>query len=88
MQLKGVSSNVKRQLQLGIFLFTVFAAVHLLFFIGQAEYLVKLLLDRSDASWVLTLDYVGDGFWKCQLLFLDNFTVSYYVDSDIVVYKA
>ena len=88
MQLKGVGSNVKRQLQLGIFFFAVFAAVYLLFFIGQVEYLVKFLFDRSDTSWVLTLDYVGDGFWKCQLLFLDNFTVSYYVDSDIMVYKA
>ena len=70
MQLKGVGSNVKRQLQLGIFLFTVFAAVNFFCLIGEKEDLVEFLLDGSDAAWVFAPDDILYLFWHVKLLSL------------------
>lgn len=75
-------------LKLGVFLLAVLAAVHLLPLVGEEEYLIKLLLDGGDASWIFAFDYVGYGLRECEFLLLDNLAVLNDVDGDIVVYKA
>ena len=52
-----------------VFFFAVFAAVDFLFFIGQEEDLVKLLLDGSDTARIPAGDDILDLLWKVQLLF-------------------
>ena len=49
---------------IGIFLFTVFAAVYFFFRIGQKENLVKPLFYRSNTTRVFTFNDVFDLFWK------------------------
>ena len=41
---------------IGIFFFTVFAAVNFFCLIGEKEDLVEFLLDGSDAAWVFAPD--------------------------------
>ena len=71
-----------------IFLFAVFAAVDFLFFIGQEEDLVKLLLDGSDTARIPAGDDILDLLWKMQLLFLIDLVVLDDVDCDIVINEA
>lgn len=50
--------------------------------------MLKLLLDRGDASWILALDDIGDLRWEGETLFSDDFPVLDDVDGDVVVDKA
>ena len=72
----------------GVFFFAVFAAVDFLFFIGQEEDLVKLLLDGSDTARIPAGDDILDLLWKVQLLFLIDLVVLDDVDCDIVIDEA
>ena len=71
-----------------VFFFAVFAAVDFLFFIGQEEDLVKLLLDGSDTARIPAGDDILDLLWKMQLLFLIDLVVLDDVDCDIVIDEA
>ena len=71
-----------------VFFFAVFAAVDFLFFIGQEEDLVKLLLDGSDTARIPAGDDILDLLWKVQLLFLIDLVVLDDVDCDIVIDEA
>ena len=71
-----------------VFFFAVFAAVDFLFFIGQEEDLVKLLLDGSDTARIPAGDDILDLLWKMQLLFLIDLVVLDDVDCDIVIIPA
>ena len=68
-----------------VFFFAVFAAVDFLFFIGQEEDLVKLLLDGSDTARIPAGDDILDLLWKMQFLFLIDLVVLDDVDCDIVI---
>ena len=71
-----------------VFLFAVFAAVDLIFLICEDKHMIKLLLDGSDASWVLAFDYVPDLFGKRKRFFGDDLSVLNDVYSDIVINEA
>mgnify|MGYP001702059414 CR=1 FL=1 len=68
-----------------VFLFAIFASVNFVLLIGKNKYLVKALLDGSDAAWVLTFDDVCDLFWKFQDPFLNDLLVFDDVDGDVVI---
>ena len=70
---------------IGIFLFTVFAAVNFLCLIGEKEDLVEFLLDGSDAAWVFAPDDILYLFWHVKLLFLYDLGILDDIDSDVVV---
>ena len=71
----------------GIFLRSI-CSVDFLFFIGQEEDLVKLLLDGSDTARIPAGDDILDLLWKMQLLFLIDLVVLDDVDCDIVIDEA
>lgn len=52
--------------------FAVSASVNALFFVGQFEYVVDLLLDGSDASWVFALDNIHDLFRELRVAFFND----------------
>ena len=70
---------------IGIFLFTVFAAVNFFCLIGEKEDLVEFLLDGSDASWVFAPDDILYLFWHVKLLFLYDLGILDDIDRDVVV---
>ena len=68
-----------------VFLFAIFASVNFVLLIGKNKYLVKALLDGSDASGVAAFDDVLDLFGKYQFFLLYDLTVFDDVDGDVVV---
>ena len=70
---------------IGIFLFTVFAAVNFFCLIGEKEDLVEFLLDGSDAAWVFAPDDILYLFWHVKLLFLYDLGILDHIDRDVVV---
>ena len=70
---------------IGIFLFTVFAAVNFLCLIGEKEDLVEFLLNGSDAAWVFAPDDILYLFWHVKLFFLYNLGILDDIDRDVVV---
>ena len=73
---------------IGIFLFTVFAAVNFFCLIGEKEDLVEFLLDGSDAAWVFAPDDILYLFWHVKLLFLYDLGILDDIDRDVVVNKS
>lgn len=68
-----------------VFLFAVFAAVDLILLICEDKYMIKLLLDGSDASRILAFDHIPDLFGKRKRFFGDDLSVLDDVHSDIVI---
>lgn len=67
------------------FLFTVLAAVDLLFLVGKYEDMGKLLLYGSDAAGIPALDDVLDLAGQDQFFFVHDLAVLDHIDRDIVV---
>ena len=67
------------------FLFTVLAAVDLLFLVGKYEDMGKLLLYGSYTAGISALDDVLDLAGQDQLLFVHDLAVLDHIDRDIVV---
>ena len=72
----------------GIFFFTIFTSVYLLFFICKNEDIIKLLFNRCNTSWVLAFYYIGYRLWKLESLLFYYFSVFNDIYSNIMVYKA
>lgn len=68
-----------------VFLFTVFATVDLILLICEDKYMIKLLLDGSDASRILAFDHIPDLLRKRKRFFGDDLSIFDDVHSDIVV---
>lgn len=73
---------------IGIFFFTVFAAVNFFCLIGEKEDLVEFLLNGSDAAWVLAPDDILYLFWHVKLLFLYDLGILDDIDRNVVVNKS
>lgn len=71
-----------------VLLFTVFAAVDLVFLIREDKYMIQFLLNGSDASRIFAFDHVADLFRKRERLFGDDLSVLDNVHSDIVINEA
>lgn len=71
-----------------IFLFAVFAAVNLFFFVCQNKNVLQLLLDRRDAPWISAVDDISDFGREMKPLLFYDFSILDNIDSDIVVDKA
>lgn len=59
-------------LLLVIFLFAVSTSVNLVLLISENKYLVKLLLDSSDTSWIHTLEHILHRLRKSELLLVHD----------------
>ncbi len=70
---------------LGVFLIAVPAAVDFIGFVSEIEDRWQLLFDGRDAPWVVASDDSGDLLGKFKTSLLNDLTVLYYVDRDIVV---
>ena len=71
-----------------VFLFAIFASVNFVLLIGKNKYLVKALLDGSDAARVLAFDHVDNLLRKTKVFLLNNLLVLDDVYGDVVIDEA
>ncbi len=53
----------------GVFLLTIFTSVNFVLFICKNKYLIKTLLNRSDAAGILASDHIYNLLWKTKVFF-------------------
>ena len=68
-----------------VLFFAVAAAVHFIFFIGEEEYMIDLLLDGSDAARIFAVNDIDELARKRQLFLFHDDSVLNDIDGDIVI---